>query len=224
MDIRVSVSIDSSQRKRPDKIFEGSGANMDDIEAEIISACQVYFFADCQRKRNPDIQSVREKVQIIERCTRELCNALTDAPFEDFMLALNAHNKRISKEELENSFERPTHKDMQLELLADLHQYAQSMLQSEERLRLFNFLPENSKANQHVVSYALWPRLFEIYSLHKGRLGKSMDGPLQRFVSLVHEIAGLPDVVKPTLKRAATDWTKDKAAASSEASFDRSKR
>ena len=76
----------------------------------------------------------------------------------------------------------------------------------ENLLREAYFLPladDGAKTHEAAV---LWPRLFCAWEAYGQRVAKSQQGPLHRFLTLVHREIGLPPPAWGTFRDAVTHW------------------
>jgi hypothetical protein len=77
---------------------------------------------------------------------------------------------------------------------------------NEDALRRAHRLVRAEDALKSVEAAGLWPNLFKTWEDSGRQVAKTAHGPLHRFVSLVHRVAGLPEPKASTLKDAVTSY------------------
>ncbi len=193
------------------KIFLICGEHLNDVADEIDHSISYFDYVRQIRNNVPDIEVARERMERTMTAAIELHNILAEDFVTNSLFRSFTYNMFSLKDNPQIPGEKYTKREITLKFLREIYDNSRSLLCDDDLLRTYYMMPDRRKANQNLISYALWPRLFEIYYSKFGKIGKSIDGPFKRYIALVHDAAGLPEVVGPTLKRAVAEWLQDKA-------------
>ncbi|PVE22308.1 hypothetical protein DC522_21745 [Microvirga sp. KLBC 81] len=84
---------------------------------------------------------------------------------------------------------------------------AGAFLKNDEDLR--HFFDLQFATEKSVITTLLWPRLFELWEQAGRRVAHTPEGPLFRFLNLVHEVGNLPEPKHSTFKDAVARWKRE---------------
>lgn len=164
------------------------------------------------RAATPDIKTARSRASSILTHAEALLQALKSDPLSHVYFRRGSDLELGENDVLRAYRSSAAPEFMFSEILKEIIEKASALVSNEQQLRSAYLLPNKEASNQKNVTYHLWPVLFSIYQISLGKITYSPGGPLERFICLVHEAAGLPEPASATIKFVVNRWKLDKAS------------
>jgi len=90
--------------------------------------------------------------------------------------------------------------------LAKISAKAKLILDDDLLFRQVLSFPPSEQASRSSVAVLVWPTVFEVWEAAGRHLAKTPQGPLHRFLKLVHAVARLPEPSARTMRDAVDAW------------------
>lgn len=94
-------------------------------------------------------------------------------------------------------------------LLEQVSLRAGKLSTNDALFRSYYYLPPIEDATKNVETYTLWQWLFILWEQHGRTVAATINGPLHRFIQLVHEAAGIEPAEGEALRGAVQAWKAD---------------
>jgi hypothetical protein len=170
------------------------------------------------RQKIPNTKNSKRQLKSIAEKSRDLARILEEHPisqelvrrraasFEEWQAKLHKFEDEDGVIQLWKLQEDRTKKLGELiEALKVVSDEARFFLDNDDEFRRRVHLPPVKDAEKSAVRVHLWPSLFVIWE-DAGKSIASGEGPLHKFVTLVHQACGIGSVSASTLGAAAAEW------------------
>ncbi|CAO4151937.1 hypothetical protein [Methylorubrum aminovorans] len=201
-----------------DKLQEMLGLSSRDVAIEvcnsIVGGLFLHSLVKGQKERVGPTTNAKRKLAQIASTAKKLSNLLSD---DEICLC---HNDEL-QEALGNLpllcdlKKAPlwgdagiTQVDMRL-LLERISLQAGRLSSNDAHFRSYYYLPPIEDATRNVETYTLWEWLFILWEQHGRTVAATINGPLHRFIQLVHDAAGLSPAEGEALRGAVQAWKAD---------------
>jgi hypothetical protein len=174
-----------------------------------------YLFRLSERKKSSDIKSIKRELSKLTKDAKSVVICLKRSPMAAHVVWPHLNDSDIegiaSTEVMQKLWEgdRKQLKRM-IDDLQTIAKMAEYYLDRDDRLRSTLHLPKRKDAGKLPYVASFWPILLVIWKGVGKEPAGTKDGPLHRFISLVHVACGLPEVSASTLRDAATEWKQDR--------------
>lgn len=162
------------------------------VAAEICGSIVIHDMVAEARQRTEEFEQAHARLESIRSAAKRLSSLLAQEPLAGTLLS--------PRETLSGDIDMPEVLERREQQAASLQNQlavlllnAEEFLQSRDHHRVVRMLPTAADAELSSVSLTLWPILFRVWTRHRQKLGKTEDGPLHRFVTFIHEVAGLEE-------------------------------
>ncbi|EIM26832.1 hypothetical protein [Microvirga lotononidis] len=158
------------------------------------------------RKKIPRDGDEQERLRDIAKLARKLHRLLAKEPALQSLLSRPKGprgGRGLTLDEIAEIGRRPKELLLNLEILAE--QSTRQAKDDAEFARVRTLLPNVTTKDPEgqIATRMLWPHLFDIWTdIGKRKLAKTPNGPVHRFIALVHEVGDLPEPKASTIGNA----------------------
>jgi len=227
--------------REPPKRYEGTVFDREQIEklrvmldletedeavlfASLISGSfHVYLHEVEQRRKIPDVRKAKRQLAQIATRSEDLARLLEEHPISEKLVRRRARsfeewlagNKDASGDVNIGRLREEDREELSklINGLKVVSEVASFYLSSDEHFRDAVQLPRLKDAEKSAVVAHFWPKLFITWTQAGKALAGTPNGPLHKFVSLVHQACGLSDVSASTLRDAVAEWKRHRSQA-----------
>lgn len=184
-----------------------------------------YLYKTEVRRRISSVKNSKRELESIAKKSKELARMLEEHPISQKLVRRRAESLEQWLAEVQDEdgiihmgrLQEEDRKKLELlvEALKVVSDAAWFFLDNDDQFREAVHLPRAEDAEKTAVRAHFWPGLFVIWE----EAGKSVaggEGPLHKFVTLVHEACNLGNVSASTLGAAAAEWNRRKAQVEAE--------
>lgn len=161
-----------------------------------------------------DVKSAKRRLDRIANLAGQLAQLLKAEPIADGLLpgAGDFESRRSQDDGIYMSQLLQEDRDRFrafVDTLQAIRSNANWTLRDDKRFRLAHMLPQADQAGQSPFARTLWPLLLD-YWCHAGkRPALTVNGPLHRFIAIIHSAIEAPEPRGSTLKDAVLQWRQD---------------